>query len=112
MPFKSQSQMGLCYQKKIQAEARGRESGWDCDEWLAATSDPCSLPYKKGGHSKPSAECKTFQASDAKSLAHHGGLYKGAKGGYYFRLKGVKIYVPKGSKELEWAKKKFGVRSK
>jgi hypothetical protein len=41
MPFKSISQMQVCYNKK--------DPRWSCDNWLKETEDSlCCLPHKKG----------------------------------------------------------------
>lgn len=102
MPFSSRSQMSVCYKKQIAARSRGKETGWNCDVWLAETPDPACLPYRKGGH--PKTKCRNLKPGE-KMISP---IYKGARGGYYFYTAGVKVYIPKGNKELAYAKKTYG----
>jgi hypothetical protein len=35
-------------------------------------------------------------------------IYRGSRGGYYFYTAGIKVYIPKGNRELAYAKKTYG----
>lgn len=94
--------MQTCYGKKIAAEAKGKKFGWDCDRWTKETPDPGCLPTLKG-HSRPRA-CRKLRAGE-KIV---GPVHRGPRGGNYFMVVDVKVYVPKGAINLEYAKKKYG----
>lgn len=113
MPFRSRSQLGVCYNKAIKAGAQGKSSGWGCDKWLAETPNPSCLPYSEKYASKasarpkasPSGRCRTLTAKERVT----GPVIEGARGGHYFMAAGVKVYIPKGHAELAYAKRTYGV---
>lgn len=76
---------------------------WDCDKWLAETKNPQCLPSVKGKVGA-SGKCRPMR-KDEKIVSK---IYRGSRGGHYFFVAGVKVYVPRGEKNLEWAKKKYG----
>lgn len=102
MPFTSTRQMAVCYNKEINAKARGKSSGWDCDAWLSETPDPACLPSLKGYQAKRA--CRNLKASEKVA----GPIYQGPRGGYYFYVAGVKVYIPKNDAAIKYAKKRYG----
>lgn len=103
MPFKSRSQLALCFQKKIRNESQGKKVTWDCDEWLEKTRNPLCLPYKKSDGKKKVEGCRRLKKNEKVTSP----IYVGPKGGLYFFAKGLKIYVPKDA--YSYVKKKYGV---
>jgi hypothetical protein len=89
MPFKSKSQMRLCFNK--------HNKKWNCEEWLDKTEDVCCLPEKVGEKSK-------FRCIK-KGERIIGKVQTGPRGGKYFTItekdsKGkdrctVKVYLKK-----------------
>lgn len=86
MPFKSKSQLRLCYSS----------NRWNCDKWLKETDSVCDLPERKVSDVKV--------RSQRKGEIIKGPLKKGPRGGLYFEIvekeKGkvkcvVKVYVKK-----------------
>lgn len=75
MPFKSKSQMRVCYTKKKKGE-----KGWDCDKWLKETKNPECLPEKKDGPKKCGKKIVL------------GKTHYGPRGGRYFLFGEYKIY--------------------
>jgi hypothetical protein len=68
MPFKSKSQLRLCYNKK--------DPRWNCDEWLKKTDSLCCLPEKLGYPTK----CRTVK----KGEKIKGSIQTGPRGGKFF----------------------------
>lgn len=99
MPYTSKAQLRTCYSKKLSAEAKGKKSNWDCDEFLEATPNPTCLPERKGS---PKKECRPLRKEE-KIVSP---VYIGAKGGLYFYAGGVKIYVPKDAHDYVMKKYK------
>lgn len=108
MPFKSRSQIGVCYSRRGSSSSRATSSSsratssskrmesWNCDEWLDKTPSVCCLPYRKGDPVK--SRCMK------KGERIVGKVQTGARGGKYFTItekdsKGVicvvKVYLPK-----------------
>jgi len=100
MPFKSQRQLATCFSRQISAEAKGKKWTWDCKEWLAETPNPKCLPSLKGHHPK----CRSLR--NGEKIV--GPVYEGPKGGHFFFAGGVKVYVPRGAGNAEYAIKKYG----
>jgi hypothetical protein len=71
--------------------------------WFRETPDPGCLPTLKG-HPRP-RPCRKLRANE-KII---GPVHQGPRGGYYFFVADVKVYVPKGHANIEYAKKKYGV---
>jgi hypothetical protein len=88
MPFKSKSQLRTCYGQKLTAEAQGKKSSWDCDEFLEATPDTSCLPERVGD---AGGRCRTLR-KDERVISP---VYVGPRGGLYFYVAGVRVYVPK-----------------
>lgn len=109
MPFKSRSQLAVCYNRKFASHGLSK---WDCDEWLSKTPNPKCLPYKG---SLPShldsfeGKCKVLSPDQRKVS----GVHLGPRGGAYVIAGGVKVYVPHGQKDgvhhLDWVISKYGV---
>jgi hypothetical protein len=89
MPFKNARQLKVCYSKKISADSKGSRSGWNCDAWLKETMKPWCLP--ETSHSQP--KCRDAHKRDR--LNKSSKLYEGARGGLYYYVAGIKVYVPK-----------------
>ncbi|ALX27537.1 hypothetical protein GMAR_ORF163 [Golden Marseillevirus] len=79
MPFKSKRQLQTCYGKRISALSNGEEWNWDCDEWADCGKPKCSGP-----------------------------LYRGPRGGLYFYVNKVKVYVPNREKDKRYAIRTMG----
>ena len=86
MPFKSKSQLRLCYAQKK----------WNCDKWLKETPSVCDLPERSRGNTKT--------RSQRKGEIVKGKLTTGPRGGLYFEIVEkrkdgsgctVKVYVKK-----------------
>lgn len=103
MPFVSTRQLSTCFSKQLLAESKGKKWNWDCEGWLKITPDPTCLPSLKGGKPNPS-RCRKLKTGEKIITPIH----QGARGGYFFFAKGVKVYVPKAA--VEYAKKKYGFR--
>lgn len=98
MPFKSKSQISVCYSKKENTPKSGfsKRESWNCDKWLDETPSVCCLPYRKGD--KVKSRCmKNGERITSK-------IQTGPRGGKFFTItekdkKGkvcvVKIYLPK-----------------
>jgi len=100
MPFKSKKQLRTCFSKQIAAEAKKQRWTWDCQEFLEKTPNPRCLPEQVGHAHK----CRPLRVGE-KII---GPVYQGPRGGYYFFAGSVKVYVPKGSTNIEYAKQKYG----
>jgi hypothetical protein len=101
MPFKSRSQLGVCYSRRTSLrDSSSRDSSkrksWNCDEWLDKTPSVCCLPYRKGD------PVKTRCMKKGERII--GKVQTGERGGRYFTItekdkKGlictVKVYLPK-----------------
>ena len=84
MPFKSKSQLRLCFSR--------RPKGWDCNEWLKKTPVRAEcLPEHKGGTQSRSGKCRPIRANEHVV----GKLQSGPRGGKFFYVDGVKVYVGK-----------------
>lgn len=131
MPFKSKRQLRLCFSEDIKTKGKGRKSSrlassvasevakantsvWNCEEFLRKTPNPTCLPELVGSGKTPRSSgtapsgkapsgCRNLR-KDEKVV---GPVYQGPRGGYYFFAKGVKVYVPKGEGNVEYAKKKY-----
>ncbi len=103
MPFKSKSQMRLCYAVEKEANDQGYESSWDCDRWKNETKNvkklPERVPKKRAARKKSSkkvakkaAKKTTRKRVNPSNLPS--GFYLGPRGGIYFYGKNRrKIYV-------------------
>lgn len=100
MPFTSKSQMRTCFSRQLQAKSQGKPWTWDCKLWAKETSDISSLPEKVSGSSHKS------QASSKSGKSKPSRVYQGSRGGYYFYIDNVKVYVPHGTEEV--AKRLYG----
>ena len=100
MPFKSKAQMGQCFSEQI--KKRGKTS-WNCEKWLEETPNPTCLHHSSESTGRVKS-CRTLRAGE-KII---GPVQQGPRGGHFFIAKGVKIYIPKGQGNLEYAKKKWG----
>ena len=90
MPFTSQRQLQTCFGREAQMKSKGGVWKWDCKKWLAETPDPGCLPTVKGG--EPKRACRKLRASEKVPSK----VYQGPRGGRYFFVAGVKVYVPRG----------------
>lgn len=109
MPFKSRSQLSVCYSKLFKSHGLSK---WDCDEWLSKTPNPKCLPYKGSlpSHLSPfENKCKSLSANQRKVS----GVYLGPRGGAYVMAGGVKVYIPAGKKDgvynIDWVISKYGL---
>jgi hypothetical protein len=93
MPFKSKAQLRTCYKKKFEAEEKGKRANWDCDEFLRETPDPSCLPERVGMDS--GKKCRNLRKEERVPSE----LQVGPRGGTYFYAGGVKVYVPRGTKQ-------------
>lgn len=89
MPFKSVRQLQTCYSKQLSARAKGKETRWDCDEWLKKS--PRCLPTTESSSSK---QCRTMRKGEKVRSP----VYEGSRGGLYFYVDGIKVYVPADAK--------------
>lgn len=90
MPFRSKSQMRLCYQKQF----NGTNKSWNCDEWTRKTNRPWELPQWVGSWRIDGIrenEPRGQRCSSGRSLC------RGTRGGTFIIRKGVKIYINKKS---------------
>ncbi len=92
MPFVSKRQLATCFAKELSAESRGSKSSWDCKEMLKKTKNPACLPSSVG--SRRTYGCKAKGGAGAHAISK---VYSGPRGGKYFFVGGVKVYVPVGS---------------
>lgn len=97
MPFKSKRQLQTCYGKKLATESRGQKFNWNCDEWLRKTPSPNCLPTDI---SSPRRKCISQKNKNISPI------YVGPRGGHFFFVSGVKVYVPRGSEA--YAIQKYG----
>ena len=86
MPFKSSSQLRLCYSKKA-----SQKSSWDCDKWLKETKNPECLPHKANMPPLPKGKCRPIRAGEPIV----GPVITGPRGGKYFMVAGIKITLPR-----------------
>lgn len=91
MPFESVRQIQTCYGKQLSAKAKGKKFGWDCDEWLTKTVKPQCLPTMKGEPKK----CRPLRNGEKVKSP----VYEGPRGGMYFYVSGIKVYVPKDARD-------------
>lgn len=98
MGFKSKKQLRTCFSEQITAQSRGDPWTWDCQEFLAKTKSPRCLPEIVPPKCRPIRNGEKIV----------GPVYQGPRGGYFFFAGGIKIYVPKGKLNIEYAKKKYG----
>jgi hypothetical protein len=100
MPFKSKQQLRTCYARQLSAKAKGKSSSWDCKEWLKETpvSGTC-LPEKIG---ESTSRC---QRKNEKVVSP---VYEGKRGGLYFYVSGVKVYVPRDAQS--YVRKKYKIK--
>jgi hypothetical protein len=87
MPFKSKAQLRQCFAREYAAKFRGEPSTWNCRGWLSETPNPECLPEKTGG--KPA--CRKMYRTEAVI----GPIKTGPKGGRYFMVGDIKVYLPK-----------------
>ena len=69
MPFKSKSQLRVCYNK--------HDPRWNCKEWLDKTDNLCCLPEKLGYEAK---KCRMIK-KDERVV---GSIQVGPRGGKFF----------------------------
>jgi hypothetical protein len=100
MPFKSKSQLRTCYGQKLSAEARGKKSSWDCDEFLEATPDPSCLPERVGDQA---GQCRSLRKNERVVSP----VYVGPRGGLYFYVAGVRVYVPKDAETHDYVTRTY-----
>lgn len=108
MPFTSARQLQTCYGRRLSAKAKGQKWAWDCDGWTRETmalhpgvSLDCALPTTAGGRRKQ--RCRRLRKGEPiKSKLH-----RGKRGGLYFFVGGVKVYVPPDARA--WVRKHFTV---
>lgn len=100
MPFKSKRQLATCFSRELSAKSKGEKWTWNCEKWLKETPRPECLPSLKGSKRKPCRQLK-------KGERIIGPVKTGSRGGKYFTVSGINIYIPKGS--LQYAIKKYGV---
>jgi hypothetical protein len=70
MPFKSKSQISVCYSKN--------DPRWNCRKWLDITPSVCCLPFKTGGRSK--SRCMKVGERIV------GKIQQGPRGGKFFTI--------------------------
>ncbi len=91
MPFKSDAQRRLCFALADQAQKKGKKPKWDCHKFAreptAAKKKRKSVTIKK----LPEKLKKIWNARTKKYKTVK--LFKGAKGGLYYKKNGKKIYV-------------------
>ena len=100
MPYKSKRQLQTCFGRQITEESHGRKWTWDCEEFLKETKRPRCLPTLKGGKEK----CRPLR--NGENIISP--VYEGPRGGLYFYAGNVKVYIPRGKLEEQYAKKKYG----
>lgn len=84
MPFKSKRQLQACYALRAQNKA----GNWDCDKWLRETPDPNCLPTVVNGP-------KPKNCRKQGKIHNKGELKTGPRGGQYYEIYGIKVYVKK-----------------
>lgn len=94
MPFASKLQLQTCFSRNLSILAQGKVPKWDCKKWLDKTENPACLPTRSG--EKPPKNCKKRKPIDAEDLTK---FYRGEKGGLYFFVDGIKLYVPADAKD-------------
>lgn len=99
MPFKSKSQLRTCFSKEIKAKSKGQKWEWNCKEWLKETRNVNDLPEKC---------CQDIHSSFKKSTNNISPIYKGKRGGHYFYVGNIKIYVPNDKKSIAYATTIYG----
>lgn len=102
MPFRSISQLSVCYSKRGFSKEKGltksrfSRGSWNCDKWLDETPSVCCLPYEKGD--KVKSRCM----KNGERIV--GKVQTGPRGGKFFTItekdkKGkvctIKVYLPK-----------------
>ena len=88
MPFRSKSQVRTCFTT--------RPKGWNCEQWLKETPHPESLPEKLGG-----------SPGRKSSRGNHtiGPIKRGARGGKYRMIGGIKVYFSRKSSDSRRSRK-------
>jgi hypothetical protein len=104
MPFKSKRQLQTCFGKEI---IQGGKSNWDCKKWLKETQNVNCLPTIEGHNNNSKKDCYNTSAGKKISL-----VYSGPRGGFYFYVGSIKVYVPKGKGNVENAIKLYGYGGK
>lgn len=105
MPFKSRSQLGLCFSKQFSSHG---SSSWDCEKWLEETPNATCLHHRLAGFENKVEGCRKLSPKDKKVS----GVHFGARGGAYVVAGGVKVYIPRGNKDgidnIDWVISKYG----
>ena len=91
MPFASKLQLQTCFSRNLSILAKGQVPKWDCKKWLDKTKSPDCLPTRSGD--VPPKNCKK-RKSENKEDEQLTKFYRGAKGGLYFFVDEIKVYVP------------------
>jgi len=119
MPFKSKSQLGLCFSKQFSSHG---SSSWDCEKWLKETPNATCLHHRlassESGRPSVGRSLTTFESKveGCRKLSPKdkkvSGVHFGARGGAYVVAGGVKVYIPRGNKDgvdnIDWVISKYG----
>ena len=105
MPFKTRRQLATCFSKELTAAAAAKKKkkwSWDCERWLSETNapPPRCLP-ELVGHAPKIKSCRPMRQGEHVI----GALQTGPRGGKFFFIDDVKIYVPRGAESI--AQKRF-----
>ena len=95
MPFQSEKQLRICFGKEIIAKSSGQKWTWDCEKWANETN------FKKLKKIRKDAKTKSRNVEISP-------IYEGSRGGHYFYVGDIKIYVPKGDGTLAYATRRYG----
>lgn len=99
MPFKSKSQLRTCFGKDFQDRIKGKKSNWNCKKFLKETRVKAeNLPERCP------KSCKVKQGRPVKHTVSK--IHIGPRGGMFFFVDKLKVYVPKSVKSSMKQKKK------
>jgi hypothetical protein len=93
MPFKSKSQLRTCFGKSLIAKSKGEKTSWNCRKFLKETPVLAQNLPERFLHGKQSK--KTSGRSVKHTISK---IQVGPRGGLFFFVDKVKIYVPKSVK--------------
>lgn len=94
MPFASKLQLQTCFSKNLSLLAQNKAPKWDCEKWLQETKQPLCLPTLVDLPKPQTCSKKRKYEKNDWTV-----FYRGARGGIYFFVADMKVYVPADAKE-------------
>lgn len=102
MPFQSEKQLRTCFGREIIAKSKHQKWTWDCEEWANKTNLDSLKSIKRD------AEKRVGEKRGKRRGKKISPIYEGSRGGHYFFVGDIKIYVPKGDGALAYATQRYG----